>query len=81
MRGGVHASEARRRIRFELSHDLKLRAKALEQLGKKEEAAQDLARAKGLTYLSGLTWQRPGRQDLKTMDLPELYVDLLEAEK
>ena len=80
LRGGVHASEGRRRVRFELAGYLTLRARALEQLGKEDEAARDRKRARALTYLSGPTWHRPNGNRHEPVPLPERYVDVLATE-
>jgi len=76
LRGGVHAREERRKVRFSLSSDLLMRARALEALGNKEAAQKDRSRAKALTYLSGLSWERPRQGAVKAMTIPERYVDL-----
>jgi len=80
LRGGVHAIEANRRIRFELAGYLTLRARALEQLGRKDEAARDRKRARALTYLSGPTWHRPHGNKREPVPLPKRYVDVLATE-
>jgi len=80
LRGGVHAIEATRRVRFELAGYLALRAQALEQLGKKDEAAKDRKRSRALTYLAGPTWQRPHGNQREPVPLPKRYVDILATE-
>jgi hypothetical protein len=80
LRGGVHAIEATRRVRFELAGYLALRARALEQLGKKDEAARDRKRSRALTYLAGPTWRRPHGNKREPVPLPKRYVDILAIE-
>jgi hypothetical protein len=57
---------------------LKLRARALEKLGRANDASKDRLRAKALTYLSGPTWQRPRQGVTRVMTLPEKYVEILQ---
>jgi hypothetical protein len=78
LRGGVHSYEGRRKVRYQLSADLKLRARAFEQLGRTDDAAKDRRRAQALTYLSGPTWHRPRQGVTRVMTLPEKYVEILQ---
>lgn len=79
--GGWHANPHYRRKRFALAEDLNLRARALAQLDRSDEAERDRLRAHALVFRSGPTWHhRSDSGSGSTRTLPARYVDLFGAE-
>jgi hypothetical protein len=71
MRGKTYANALYRKYRFDLAHDLLIRAKSYKALGENEKAEFDIKRATALTYPYG------PKSTIDIDILPDLYIDVL----